>query len=997
MTTFRDFFAAIRDGARPYPWQERLAERLAAGSPPAAIRVPTGAGKTATIDALVWALGQQADRAPHERTIGVRTVWAIDRRILVDEVHDHARRIADLLTAAVDDPGNVLHPLALRLMSFTADVADARSAGDATPLVVQRWRGNLRMESFAHHPLQPQIITSTVAQIGSRILFRGYGIGERSLTVEAGLSGVDTTICLDEVHLAGPLRSTLHAIRDHRGKEALPLPPLTVIELSATPGDVDPGSVIDLGADDIAALGARLTGRKTARLVEPDGEDSASRIGCLTAAVDRHLDQGAHTVACVVNTVRTAVAVNERLARRDGIDRMLLIGPQRPADREAALSRHRAALFDGVPPERPLVVIATQTIEVGLDADVEALVTESASATALVQRFGRLNRSGRRAGTATIVRDTSSPLYERDEPAAWRWLGARRDAEGAIDMSVISLIEAPPPQPEPSPQDARAALLTDETLELLVQTSPQPAPMCNPDVAAFIRGAAEEPSADVAIAWRCDLRPEEDGPDGAAYREALLRLAPPTRDEMVPLSVGRARALLAGLAAPRRTPRRIATAAVDGPDIDGADVPVGAETPAGVDPGGLTRFVIRRGSDHLEGVTGTPAAGEVGIRDLRPGDVIVLPASAGGYADGALAPEARDEVPDLGAHEAPPTPAGGAATAARRLTTELLGHLAPAADGAWVRTVLAAAGAAEAEALAGGSTEARAVLLDRLGYGGTIDPASVEVRRVTTARDDLTAELALIGDLGEDDDDAAVAGGVVLPGERGAMTDAWVMLIHPPRDELRPAALAPPTLEEHTAAVVDRLGAYLRVASLDPAVAGALEVAARAHDLGKADPRQQAYFRGGAAAADRPPVAKSVFGTGDLQRHRAAKAASGLPDGFRHEIASVAILADALRAGTVADLPDHIDADLALHLTGTHHGLGLPVPRVPSGGAPARSFRATAAGITGRARADAACAWDDGEWLRRHVRLVDRYGPWGLAYLSALLVLADRTVSQEGR
>jgi CRISPR-associated endonuclease/helicase Cas3 len=198
MIDFRSFFSAVRardeqTAPPPYPWQIALAERLAAGDPPRAISVPTGCGKTATIEALVWALCRQADRRPHERTVGVRTVWAIDRRILVDEVHEQARHIADRLRKAREDATDVLHDAAQRLASYTG--------GHSEPLNAMRWRGQVRVEPRAHHPLQPQLITSTIAQVGSRLLFRGYGVGERSLALEAALAGVDCNICLDEAHL----------------------------------------------------------------------------------------------------------------------------------------------------------------------------------------------------------------------------------------------------------------------------------------------------------------------------------------------------------------------------------------------------------------------------------------------------------------------------------------------------------------------------------------------------------------------------------------------------------------------------------------------------------------------------------------------------------------------------------------------------------------------------------------------------------------------------
>jgi hypothetical protein len=56
----------------------------------------------------------------------------------------------------------------------------------------------------------------------------------------------------------------------------------------------------------------------------------------------------------------------------------------------------------------------------------------------------------------------------------------------------------------------------------------------------------------------------------------------------------------------------------------------------------------------------------------------------------------------------------------------------------------------------------------------------------------------------------------------------------------------------------------------------------------------------------------------------------------------------------------------------------------------------SAAGIEARASGDAIEGWNDGAWLRRFFAIIERYGPWGTAYLEALLILADRAVSQEG-
>jgi CRISPR-associated endonuclease/helicase Cas3 len=990
MISFRDFVAA-GDGAGgriPYPWQEALAARLAAGEPPRAIVVPTGGGKTVTIEALLWALAAQADRAPHERTVGVRIVWAIDRRILVDEVHARATHLAQRLSAALRDPGDDLHEVALRLRSLAGE--------DAEPLRVTRWRGGLARESRAYHPFQPEVITSTVAQIGSRLLLRGYGVGERSLALEAGLAAVDTTICLDEAHLAEPFRQTVDAIRAIRDRETTRLPGVWAITLTATPvGSLATGDVHGIGDGDRAALGTRLTGEKLARLVEPASDRAADQLAGLMDAVEQHLDAGALTIACVVNSVATAIEVEAGISRRrPDVVRALLIGPQRPADREALLERHRGALFDRTPVSRPLVCVATQTFEVGLDADVDVLVTQSASASAIVQRLGRLNRAGVGRGRATIVRDTQSPLYAEDEPLAWQWLRSLERYDGTIDVSVAALLDdttRPAPTRSPNAPD-----LTPEVVELLVQTAPRPARMADPDVEVFLRGAEEQASSDVGLCWRCDLRIDDDSPSGRSYRQALLRLVPPGAEEIVTVSIARAHALLRALRAPRAQLASLAKAGLDTPDLEGGDEGAAQMdmTSGRQDPGAPTRLIVLRGREQFEVTldgSGDPKQ-DLQLRDVRPGDVLVVPATAGGYANGALAPASRSPVEDVAADL---RAAAGATVspAALRLNDEALN-----AAGLNSRRILRRAQRCDAAGGRAGLDE----LCELLGPIGERTRAlgALELRRLT---DDAEPYL---GDLDDDsqpfddpDQEGAEDEQPLFAQEVRVDRPAFVLLARPTttHEELRPSGERPPTLADHATAVAERATGFVARSGVPERIAAAVVLAARAHDHGKGDPRFQAFFRGGVTAFLDTPIAKSVFGTADVQASRTARAAAGLPSGLRHEIASVAALANAVANGGVTEMPNEVDIELALHLVATHHGLGRPVPRVPSPSASGpREFAVNAAGIAGSARGDAVEAWEDGAWLRRFFAVVDRYGPWGSAYLEALLVLSDRTVSQEG-
>lgn len=177
-------------------------------------------------------------------------------------------------------------------------------------------------------------------------------------------------------------------------------------------------------------------------------------------------------------------------------------------------------------------------------------------------------------------------------------------------------------------------------------------------------------------------------------------------------------------------------------------------------------------------------------------------------------------------------------------------------------------------------------------------------------------------------------------------------------------------------------------------VVGAIELAARAHDHGKADPRIQTFFRRGVEPIGEPLLAKSVFGTRDPRTSRLAADLAGLPRRLHHEVASVAVLADALNRNPA--LGDGFDEKLALYLVATHHGRGRPIPAVPLGGATERAFHVDAAEVAGTARGDGVENWMSGEDLRRFWSVIERYGSWGTAYLESLLMLADRTVSSEG-
>jgi CRISPR-associated endonuclease/helicase Cas3 len=171
----------------------------------------------------------------------------------------------------------------------------------------------------------------------------------------------------------------------------------------------------------------------------------------------------------------------------------------------------------------------------------------------------------------------------------------------------------------------------------------------------------------------------------------------------------------------------------------------------------------------------------------------------------------------------------------------------------------------------------------------------------------------------------------------------------------------------------------------------AFALAALWHDAGKLDPRFQVLLRQGdevAAATAAEPIAKSASVPTSPARRRAIREASDLPRDFRHEMLSVEL------ARRFAGLPpDGVLADLVLHLVASHHGHGRPLAPVVLDPSPPE-ISGVLAGTPIRLHPEARTTSPPAHRLdsgitERFWRLTRRYGWWGVAYLEALLRLAD--------
>ncbi|MEZ5374570.1 MAG: hypothetical protein R2704_18000 [Microthrixaceae bacterium] len=129
-------------------------------------------------------------------------------------------------------------------------------------------------------------------------------------------------------------------------------------------------------------------------------------------------------------------------------------------------------------------------------------------------------------------------------------------------------------------------------------------------------------------------------------------------------------------------------------------------------------------------------------------------------------------------------------------------------------------------------------------------------------------------------------------------------------------------------------------------------------------------------------MAKSAKPSWQVQRNRKARERSGYPAGARHEVMSLHI------AETQSLLKDAAHPDLVAHLVASHHGHCRPLaPAVPD----ARPVSVpTAIGSAGsEVSSDSGLAAFNSGLVERFARLSDTYGPHGLAWLEALLRLAD--------
>ncbi|MBI1839511.1 MAG: type I-U CRISPR-associated helicase/endonuclease Cas3 [Verrucomicrobia bacterium] len=949
--SFTAFFCALW-GKDPFPWQTMLADWAATKGFPDAIDLPTASGKTACLDIAVWALAKQAGEA--NRSIPRRIWFVVDRRIVVDEAYDRAETIATKL--ADDNASEALRAVAERLVTLRGLDSKRR------PLAVGRLRGGvLRDDRWARIPSQAAIITSTVHQLGSRLLFRGYGYSALTAPLFAGLAGNDSLILLDEAHCTQPFLQTLRAVKMFRSAKwsLVPNPtPFHVAVLSATPPGEDDGEKLETfppnedereQALNHPVLQARLTASKRAVLeAVKDEEELMEKIA---DAAEEFARSGTLRVGVIVNRVVRAMAIAATLRTKsrerisDGepptFDVELLTGRIRPVERDLLVGERLSPFFHSSPkrdPDRPSVLISTQCLEVGADFSFDALVTECASLDALRQRFGRLARLGKEF------------LWEKAE--------SKKTGEQRVVNFGFEALRAllPPPDSDelrdmlaPSPD---APILLPAHLDLLCQTAPRPHP--DPDIGIFLHGKGRH-AAEVRVTFRCDFDPlrPQDWPE-------IASLCPPVASEMFSVPLHRFRQWLR--------------------DHESSDATGDVESERDEAEGGLSKrtstvkFLLCCGREKSK-VSSNPA-------DIFPNSVIIFPSPRDerGLADVRKLGQAlceqgfgsqKVDVWELALQRAGKTPA-------LRLNREVL---SPWLAGCPPLRALVAL-LENSEPTRTERDEAIAAILEWMPAAETDSALPIWLRELFTAtRDYYVSDIA-----------RHPGGGIILRAKKRNLTQDETDYFSD-EDDIPSEALAEVLLTAHCAQVATIAG-KLAHACLGEAAVTAAKAAGDWHDAGKLDPRFQVMLRGGAPAEDTAQsLAKSPRKPRSREQTQVIREAAGLPHDFRHEMLSTQLAERLCRLRLSS-----ADRELLLHLIASHHGHARPFAPVCEDDAPPAiegqlDFGTLNLSTTERRALTAphrlASGITDRFWA-----LIRRHGWWGLAYHEAILRLADWYASE---
>jgi len=395
----------LGEGETPFPWQMELLRRFCQGEHVSSLDIPTGLGKTSVMAIWLVARALKAENLPR------RLVYVVDRRAVVDQ----ATEVAESLRKWVAENECVACALGLN--------------GRSLPISTLRGQ-YVDNREWLEDPSSPAIIVGTVDMVGSRLLFSGYGVSRRMRPYHAGLLGVDTLVVLDESHLVPPFEHLLRAIETDSELQARDtqcqsmIPRLRLLTLSATGrtqinNTTQADATIRLTDGDYKhpVVEKRLKARKVLRLCYLSEQTKLQ--DKLAEEAWKLAGNGEKAVRILVyadsrEVARKAKEAVEKLAKgnkKQGkpevkIETELFVGGRRVLEREGAKKRlEELGFLAGSKVERtcPVFLFATSAGEVGVELDADHMVCDLVAWERMVQRLGRVNRRGDGDGRIIVV------------------------------------------------------------------------------------------------------------------------------------------------------------------------------------------------------------------------------------------------------------------------------------------------------------------------------------------------------------------------------------------------------------------------------------------------------------------------------------------------------------------------------------------------------------------------------------------------------------------
>jgi CRISPR-associated endonuclease/helicase Cas3 len=539
--------------------------------------------------------------------------------------------------------------------------------------------------------------------------------------------------------------------------------------------------------------------------------------------------------------------------------------------------------------------------------------------------------------------DEPDPIYGQAIATTWKWLGENDTREGEerrfIDFGVealgtkLSTIENLSELLAPADN---APMLLPAHLDLLCETSPTP--NTEPDLSLYLHGRHGPP--EVRVVWRCDLSLKR-----TEIWSETVALCPPASGEMLSVPLWRFRKWLASAA----------------PIDDSGDVEGTPDGPEESSPSSRP-CLVWRGRDRSNLVSGDRVC---------PGDVVIVPAAYGIEQLGQSVASQALGSENLDLWE--PARASSGRPPALRLNHAVLA--------AWMAC----------PPLKDLLSTAEASTLDRDDLAEAIDSLLAYVPQ--DEHDPAPPPSWWLEHLREVRDgriEDHPTGGIVLLASEAPSAHRWAEPdLFADDDDLLSASHRAVSLDDHTSSV-RRAARRLAESCVPEALQAAVRQAAHWHDAGKLDERFQVMLHHGdevAAASANSPLAKSTSIPASPRHRQTIRSASGLPDNFRHEMLSTQLAERHMKLASTDD------ADLVLHLIASHHGHARPFAPVVTDLTPPRVSGQLAdehveIGADERASMPAPHRIDSG-LADRFWRLNRRYGWWGLAYLEAILRLAD--------